>query len=505
MKSSVKSPTKAISSARGLGSDAARAYIRNRLRQTRYRMRYCAAALGLLLARPAPAQTRFAWPSDTGDVARFTTVEECLAATSRVRNRVEKWAPVWSDTLALTPQQAAVPLPLSVIATARRCSARFAAQTAPVADFTPLMSLYLFAGRDADAETILHRRLAAITPTAQHERVAVLDSALQSHLDLAMGSGFQQPIRLASAESLLVEVGRLPDSLHSVAARLTPAFQFLRASKTSGDTARTRRAAQHYLDLNARLTSADRRDNFYTQYGALAAYLALTTLQEASLLDSLRGGTAGYVALQRAAWAKSSGESPLALHFPIGERAPTITADFWLGTGDASATRPTKGKVSLVVFLDYDCRFTSNGACWPGVASLHRLAQRFPALEVTVAARTHGWFSAMAPPPPAQEAETLREWWRDFHRLPGALGVTVTDFWRLDPPDRRRIDRATPNETHYTFGRTWQIDLPNAAFLVDRDGIIVEVGQLGVHSSLATPDVEEHLARLIEILLARTP
>jgi hypothetical protein len=39
--------------------------------------------------------------------------------------------------------------------------------------------------------------------------------------------------------------------------------------------------------------------------------------------------------------------------------------------------------------------------------------------------------------------------------------------------------------------------------LVDQDGIIVEVGSIGAHDTVVIPDVEEHFAKLIEVLLAR--
>jgi hypothetical protein len=463
--------------------------------------------LGLAaLADATPAQTRFTWPSDTGDVTRYTTPEECLAATMRVRRRVESWADVWADTLILSPERARMPLPGPVVETARRCGARFVASAMPVTDFAPLMHLFLFAQRDADAGMIIQRRLAAIAPTGQRERMAVLDSAMQGYLFMAFGPYLElieQPVRLAAVESLLVETGRLPDSLHSAEDRLGAPFELMRASISVGDTARVRRVAERTLALYSRLTSAERRTPFVSMWGPMLSYTTRTTILEPMLLDSLRRGTPGYVALQQETWAKASGERPEALHFPIGRHAPPIDADFWFRRNDSSSTRPTKGKVSLVVFLDWDCRLTSGGACWPASASLHRLGQRFPRLEITSVTRTRGWFSEMTPPTPAEESQALREWWQGFHQLPGALAVKTTDFWRLDPPDLRRVDRPTSNETNYSFGRSWQLE-PGMAFLVDKNGVIVEVGNLGVHDTGSIPDVEEHFAQLIEILLTRS-
>ncbi|HEX6534036.1 MAG TPA: hypothetical protein VF041_05535 [Gemmatimonadaceae bacterium] len=457
-------------------------------------------ALGLLAlalaTAPAAAQTSFAWPSDTGDVGRYTTPEDCLAAVERVQRQIVSWDTVWTDTLPLTPSRAVAPPPAAVTETARRCGARFDAATVPPTEFTVLQPLYLFAERDADAATLLRRRLAGIAPGALRERAAVLDSAVSGYVFTSTGHPELRPhpARLAVAESLLAEAGELPDTVHAIQARFEAEFQFINSAARAGDTARVRREVEHYLAVVARDSATDRGDATYRMFAARVAYDALIMVQERELLDSLRRGTAGFVALKRAAWAKVSGQRPDALSIPIGHPAPPVEGTFWFGRKDASAPRPTRGNVALVVFLDYDCRFLSNGGCWPIYASLHRLAQRFPALEVTAAARTHGYFSEMAPPTPEQEATVLRDWWQGFHHLPGALAVTATDFWRLGGPDRRRIDRPTANETHYSFGRSWEVRA-GMAFLVDRNGIIVDAVELRPEQT------ELALGREIEVLL----
>ncbi|MBX6330251.1 MAG: hypothetical protein IRY91_00240 [Gemmatimonadaceae bacterium] len=456
---------------------------------------------GTLVAPALAAQTRFAWPDDTGDVARYTTVEECLAAVERVRSYTTRWSAVWDDTLPLTPERATAPLPDAVVGTARRCGARFAAVTAPVTDFAPLLQLYLLADRDTDAMTIVRRRLERVPRGALRERAAVLDSAVRGLLLYSFGGpGLRaQPARRAVAESLLVEANRLPDSVWSTEARAVALIPLLGAAERAGDTAMVQRTAQRYLDILAGVPPALRRAPIYLT-GRLIGYAADVIMNEAALEDSLRRGTAPYVALQRALWARASSGNPDAPRFAIGEPAPRVEGDFWFGRDTTAAPRPTPGKVGLVVYLDSDCRDFSLGACWPAYAALHRLAQRFPTLEVTLMARTHGFFSRMAPPTPAEEAQALHEWWQEFHHLPGALAVTTTAFTRVEAPDRRRIDRPVANETHYAFGGRWSL-LPGMAFLVDPHGIIIDGGVLGQHDVLGVGDVELHLARYIEILL----
>ncbi|HEU4643352.1 MAG TPA: hypothetical protein VFS44_12930 [Gemmatimonadaceae bacterium] len=453
-------------------------------------------AFGTLVARPAGAQTSFPWPSDTGDIERYTTPEDCLAAVQRVEEHVEGWDTVWADTLALTPSRAEAPPPAAVTETARRCGARFDAATVQATEFTILQPLYLFAGRDADVATLLHRRLKGIAPGALRERAAVLDSAVSGYVFTSTGHPWfrPHPARLAVAESLLVEANALPDSVHSIQDRIESVFRFLTAAERVEDTARVRRVVEWYVGKVARDSAADGELAPFRSWAALAAYRALVMVRERELLDTLRHGTRGFVALKRAMWAQASGERPDALTIPIGRSAPPVEGTFWFGRTDASTPRPTRGKVALVAFLDYECRSMSNGKCWPTYAALHRLAQRFPALEVTIVARTHGYFSEMAPPTPEQEAAALRDWWQGFHHLPGALAVTTTQFWRLGEPDRRRIDRPTPNETHYSFGRSWEIK-PGMTFLVDRDGTIVDAVELGV------PETELQFDREVEVLM----
>jgi hypothetical protein len=463
----------------------------------------CAIGVGLF-APVTQAQTRFEWPADTADVTRYTTAEECLAASERAKQALESWGPVWADTLQLTPERATAPLPAPLVETARRCGARFAAATAPVIDFAPLMELFLLAGRDADAATIVRRRLAAIPATALRERAAVLDSALNGYVTVPFGNpGLTnaQPVRLEAAESLLVDRARVPDTLLGVQDRIRPVWMLLRAARRAGDTARAERVAKRFLELGARLSSAERRTE-WGEISRLLTYFALSMQHERALLDSLRHGTAGYVALRRGDWSKATGERGVAFRMPVGQPAATIEGDFWFGAGtpDSGIARSSKGKVALVVFVEHGCIDPSMN-CWPAYASLRRLAARFPALAITLVARTRGYFSAMAPPPPEQEANALRQWWQEFHHLPGALAVTSTTFFRLDAPDRRRVDRPTANETHYSFGRTFGAD-PGMALLVDRNGIVIEVGRLG-GGAYDFPDVEEHLAQLIDILLSR--
>jgi len=467
---------------------------------------------GLVLGLVTPAaqgQTLFARP-DTLDVARYTTVEECLATITRVKDSVEnqpEW--IWRDTLPATQSRLAAdaraPLPAPVAAVARRCSARFRGGAVPLVDFAPFLSLFVAADRDADADTLLVRRLNAVSHAAERERAAVLDTAIHVYLALNQLAGhvfalplFAQPARLAAAESLVTALLRIKTV--GWEARLD-AYGALGSAAWAADTMLNQRTAKGILAVVGALSDIDRRSSAFRQR-AFTINGALWVDRRAALLDSLRHGTAAYTAAWRALWGVVAGRDSAVLDgfaSPVGRPAPPIIADWSFGREESTVSRPVKGKVNLVVFLnpgDFSC-FESDASslCNRTYAGLRRVAQRFPTLEITLVAQTYGIFDKAAPPPPDVEAALLRRAWLTERHLPGTLAVTSTPFWRLPAPDRRRINRDVPNVVHYSFGRTFQ--LPNwifPPFLIDQDGIMVE-------TSFRSFDAD--LPEMIAILLAR--
>jgi hypothetical protein len=144
---------------------------------------------------------------------------------------------------------------------------------------------------------------------------------------------------------------------------------------------------------------------------------ALELIAWPELLDSLRRGTPADVARLRSDWAKASGESGESYGRlrPAGSIAPPIEADFWFRRDDGAAPRPTRGKVALVVFLDQSRCAAQQ--CFIAYAALHRLAARYPELEITLVARTHGYLSQAAPPPLARRASPPRRARGPQHQL----------------------------------------------------------------------------------------
>jgi hypothetical protein len=463
-----------------------------------------ALAIGLT-GSVVQAQTRFEWPKDTVDIALYTTVEDCLAATLLRHVGGDAWRDTLPATTARLADDARAPLPEHTAAAARRCGARFPAASAQLTDFAPLLVLYLAAGRDAGADTLVRRRLAAVSPANERARGAVLDTVIHVYLGRpAFGSAarplplFTQPARLAAAEPLVTQLGLMKSMAWQT--RLENYSELMNRAWDEADTARARRMAQASLALASGLTDAERRSVAFQQASAQIEE-GLLLLNKVALLDSLRHSTAAYGAFYRSLWGKVTGNGPMpaGVGQPIGEAAPSIDADFWFGRGDSTAPRPSKGKVALVVFLEQQlCFFGANRpTCQATYAQLRRLGRQFPALEITLVAQTQGWFDKAAPPAPAEEATLLDHAWLEERHLPGALAITTTPFWRIADPDRRRINRDLPNSTHYAFGRSAAAGLLNAGltgvFLVDQDGAVISASALN----------EQDLPELIAILLAR--
>jgi hypothetical protein len=442
-------------------------------------------------AAPAAAQTRFAWPDTAVQVGRYTTVDDCLAAVSRVWRRVQQREErtVWRDTMPQNPRAALEPLPAPVQETAVRCAARFAEPTASLDDFAPLFALYLAADRDADASALLARRLAAVPAKSTRERVAVGDTAVDVYLHA-------HPVRLDAAERILVERARTGSDR---IARLELYTRLIRAAHGAGDTTRARRAAQWVVAVADSLTPAERESEAWenNNRGKMMVFNAMQELMGFQMiLDSLRRSTAALAALERNTWAQITGERPEALPLPVGERAPTITADYWFPREAAATPRPAPGHISLVFLMNHAAcvGVGAFGAVWDQCTSplytLQRVSARFPQLQITIVDRTAGSFVYLPPPTPADEAELARQW-LDAYRLPGAaLAVTKTPHWNLLLPDGRRIDKDTPNQIAYSFGKSSQ---SSGWFLVDQDGLIVS----------AISSDEYRIGKFIEVLMQR--
>lgn len=450
-----------------------------------------ATAVGLALGLAAPsaaAQTAFAWPDTTVDVAKYTRVEQCLAAVDRVAAG-QFWLKdrlVWRDTMPIDEQQALRPAPAPVTETAARCAARYPVATANLRDFPFLLRLYLDAGRDADAKALVERRMAAASTAT--ERLAVSDSATDIYLRA-------RPVRLDAAEQLLVA------RAHGGADRLDRMVLYARlmeAARDAGDTARARRAGEWVVAVADSLTQAEREsEKFVTMEpspntglpprgGNLVVFAAVQqVLGLRTLLDSLRHSTQAMVNLQRNMWAKIMHERPEALPLPIGEKAPLLTADDWFPHEASGTPHPAPGHVAIVEFVETSIPnaclsrdawgVVTDGCVYP-LTRLRRLTDRFPGLDITLVGGTRGSYLYVPPPSPADEAELIRKWLEPYRIPNSTIAVSTRTFWNLPRPGGRRADKPTPNETAYSFGKSWATQGgAGGLYLIDQNGIVVDV------------------------------
>ncbi|HEY9426558.1 MAG TPA: hypothetical protein VIR34_05335, partial [Gemmatimonadaceae bacterium] len=369
------------------------------------------AASTMLWCAPAGAQTRFAWPDTTVDVSRYTNVEDCSAAVARVREGITRRTrrTVWQDTLPWSTHEPVDSLPPLLVMTAQRCTAHFRAATVPIADYAMMLPLFLTAGRDVDAEVLVSRRLAALDTSRTEEaaavRAAVTDTLFRMYLNA-------KPARIAAAESLAARLRRAtarPLRADPAIHLLDMYMQLAYEARIMRDTALVRAHADEAVALLDSIPATARsmieEKVGFARLNALAydALAARTGWQVA--LDSLRESTAAFIALHQSLWMKASGDSPDALDFPIGKRAPALVGDFRFGPDSASAEIPVQGKVNLIVFLDGMCmdvmpesRLRTPVTCAPTVATLRRLAARFPALAITTVEHTYGYYMYLPPP-----------------------------------------------------------------------------------------------------------
>jgi hypothetical protein len=278
------------------------------------------------------------------------------------------------------------------------------------------------------------------------------------------------------------------------------------ATRDAGDTVRAKRAARWVVDVADSLTLAERQSIEFEHLadGNGGQFLVFDALDELTGLkarmDSLKKSTLAYTTLERANWSIATGERPEALQIPLGVKAAPLVAEYWYPASAGSAPRPTPGRPTLIAFFEHnrciDGPSTADAGpapqCVARMAELRRLALRFPTLEIDIVMSTHGQFMYMPPTTPAEETLLIKDW-VDVHKVPGAvLGVTNTPFWRLPEPDSRRIDKDTPNLTHYSFGKSWRAG-SGSMFLVDSDGVIADSWRLR----------EDELGQFIEVLLNR--
>jgi len=434
---------------------------------TRFRRRRLLGVMAVLAVPPAAgAQTRFAWPTRQPAYAEYN-VEQCVAAVDRAREYA-----AWDarrDTLGPAVRIVA-PEYLSVVETARQCTAHLAIGQLPRAAQLALLHLWVAGGEDALYLKELRAGLTQIqTPV---ERVARLKDEVLRLLDL-------RPARVPLADTLIAELDRLgpPAGEAAFAAHMRRAT----LARDMDDFPSARQEVRRSFDAE----SAFRRfDSTWVQRDPKARGIrAITELWAQHLVprDSLlrRNGPEAFfdswrhdAGIEAKRWHLSARDSADLVSTALrggGQSAPPLQADFWFGPADRSDL-PSTRRVTLVVFVDERC----GAGCYEEYGAVRRLKRRFgERLDVVLVTNTKGYFREHPPLDPAAEADVLREYFLDELGLPAMLAVVNAPFNTLPAPDQRRFYSAGPVFGAYDVivEGTMQPHLP--AFLIAPKGLLV--------------------------------
>lgn len=453
----------------------------------------------LVSAVPAAAQTRFEWPDTAVDVSKYTTLEECRAAVFRVHDqataREYRETHIWMDTVRFNESENRKPVFHEVGTTAQRCMARYAdPATAPLDDYRYVIPMYMLAGWHDRAYALAERRLASVSDTSR-QFAATLDTLIELYAgrgdwDTRWAPSRRTLLRHELIDSLVLKhIPRVPKRL----TRIGLYRQAISAYGSPKNESRADTLIDRVITMVDSLTESERRELYESswllgegdeQSDRMAGLYALGVFD---FYDSLRVSTEKYVRAKRNAWTRATGQPPetYLLGSPIGEKAPPIDADFWLGCKGECGVRPAPGRINLLVRLSrQECSSVPESAdhigapldkCASTLIPLRRLMERYPDVVVTVVARTSGHYLYLKDGiTPEAEAQHMRQW-LDWYGIDAPIAVTETDFWRISEHDRRRVNRPNPNDENYSFGRTAVRQGGVATMLIDPDGLIVHV------------------------------
>lgn len=414
------------------------------------------------------------WPDPDPDVSKYATYDECHAAISRVRS-TGKFAP--TDTETLPPPRPGSGRGRSiprVAAIAKECAQKFSVSDVRIADIEPAISLFLTAERKQDADSLVTMLLRSIDLTDTAARI----DALKMIINVFMAA---QPVLL---DDVFYYVEELNQYFDAVTFRgMIPLYgTLLNRSIQTGDSAISETVAGWLRAIPDRLTEDELASRDYMPLSRVVFRGNRYLVANASL-DSLAVGSDAYISLQKSLLKRSRAIDP-----HLGADAPDLRGDFWIPS-NPGVKIPAAGKVSLIIFLSHNSCYLK---CRSNYATIKRLKQSFPEIDIVISTKTEGYYGHAEPPSPAQEADMISTVWLGYHKLPVIVSVEETAFWKLPNPDRRRVNEPTDNIGNYTqsspFG-AW-------VYLVDRDGVII-------HSAAPQDlrNVENELREMLEVIL----
>jgi len=510
------------------------------MRKTRLVSALLLATAALMGARPAAGQQLFKTSRAQVDLSTYTNIFDCLSAVGRVLDELDAkeyyttW--VWKDTLPPDLDEDKRHYPPIVGETARAClkATTEDAQKVPIkTSWHVLANLYLHAGMEDSARAVVERRLAAVP----QDSTEVLRQLFTDILFLFNGQGLWfpriSPTRLEIADDIVLDnVGRLP----TLDARLQVYMQMLVTggedfSRDNERGARARRLLARMKTQLDSITEADAQglanrglvydDMRMTPEKARERLQGMSSffLGRVARLDDLRVSTPAYSEATRKVFSQATGQPPEAYPWPLGQKAPQLEGDVWLGCEqDPCEAYPRPGRISIVAFHvpEAALRTTTRervvpnllrplfheGACAERAISLRHLQERFPEIDIIIVTRTLGRYHyAKEGVTPEREAEFLLECFKSHGLNRVVISMTKTPGWRLPEPDGRWVMQPFANWTNYSFGGIWtdpDREQHGSDLIVDQEGYVLNAFVRRVYRNS-----EEAFAEIIKVLLER--
>ncbi len=421
---------------------------------------------------PISAQTLFQEPPSAEDYSRYTTAEQCLAAVARLTYEINKSETANWDTMPPGNTWRLTPWPETVRISAAHCRDRKLVLAAPLEDFRWLFELYLVTDRQSDANALLQRRLSELGEQFDSERAQVL-----KHLVFTYANA--RPIRLAEADSLWAVVESFPQPIVSGQEKVDGLVKLRNLASELGDTVRAMDLAYRMKTVFTQLSEDEKKSLWTLVFGRLIASENIAFLNFAERMDSLRKSTSAYIAITNAQDQEMAGLLGFNATNPrVGRSVVPIQTDFWF-PDRPNTPRPSNGKISVVWPVNERCgqgaREAGFGRCQGMFATLRRIRQRYPSIEITVLSHTVGYFLDQAPPTPKHEAELLRDWLLRDQRIPGYLAVEEMKYLTLPAPDGRTVNMYAEIESMPAFVSSYGKKSPLTDFytVIDESGTVV--------------------------------
>lgn len=456
----------------------------------------------------ASAQIYFDISDTVPNYRAYKHADECAVAISRMLNEFERIHNSVRDTAQFVAPDPAATLPAPVVSNGSVCMEKVDADTLPLEYIDFWAALLLQVNRDADVEK-MYMRLFDTLPF--EERV----NRFSATLNTFRGA---RPARVEMVD-LLYNIAMKdlpPDSVGwSAGLRVLMADTY----KGLGNDSLARQLIQEARLLAETLPEGSSQ----REMSATLLNRAVRWSTESEGLDSLRISTDAYKRYLEHHWQRLSTRP---LGGIIAEKAPEIKGDYWYEwkgkagnyTDDLSPHPingeerkfPAPGKVNLIAFLYGGCHRESGNLavrygremptgvnCRGALASVRRIQEAYPEVQVVIVSRTYGSLGKSAPMAPAKEAAVLGEYFLKFNRINGVLSVSETPYFLLSEHDRRRIDQPTENELNYSI--EGHALAQHGTFLLTD-----EEGKLFYSGAINNPyDTELVLFRMIKAVLER--